>query len=66
MILKRKLRLKMISFGPTMHFQKHFLELDFVAPGIKKKDNVKKYFLLIQNAYPHDCLVTKSQFTARN
>ena len=27
----------MISFGPTMHFQKHFLVPDFAAPGIKKR-----------------------------
>ena len=37
MILMKKLRLRMISFGPTMHFQKHFLEPDFAAPGILKK-----------------------------
>lgn len=34
MISKKMLRRKMISFGPTMHFQKHFLVLDFAAPGI--------------------------------
>ena len=44
MILMKKLRLRMISFGPTMHFQKHFLEPDFAVPRILKKVKKKFYY----------------------